>query len=135
MKGLFRKGVSKVRSLVSTCGWKLNPERRAKCVSFVISALFIGCLVGARRALAQTEPGEISDDAIAKAASTILTLIQGAFGALVAICAGLGAILASAFGQYRAALSCLIVAVGAFILQNFVEMFFNMESIQQFLNP
>jgi hypothetical protein len=47
------------------------------------------------------------------------------------VCAGLGAILSSAFGQYRAALGCLIIAVGAFILRSFLSTFFNDENIQE----
>jgi hydrogenase-4 membrane subunit HyfE len=53
-----------------------------------------------------------------------MTYIEGPFGALVAVCSGLGAILSSAFGQYKAALSFLIVAVGSFILRAFLITFF-----------
>jgi len=37
----------------------------------------------------------------------------------------LGAILAAAFGQFKAALSALVVALGVFVLQIFIRAFFN----------
>ena len=54
----------------------------------------------------------------------ILRFIEGAFGALVMVGAGLGAIVAAAFGAYKAAISLLFVAVGAFILRAIVSLFF-----------
>ena len=70
-----------------------------------------------------------NDDRIASAVTRIFTYLEGSFGVLVMVCAGLGAILSSAFGQYRAALGCLVVAVGAFILRSFVITFFNTSNI------
>lgn len=51
--------------------------------------------------------------------------LTGGFGALIMIVAGLGAILAAAFGQFKAALSALVVALGVFVLQIFIKAFFN----------
>jgi len=51
--------------------------------------------------------------------------LTGGFGALIMIVAGLGAILAAAFGQFKAALSALVVALGVFVLQIFIRAFFN----------
>ena len=62
---------------------------------------------------------------ICAATNIILSYIEGSFGALVMVCAGLGAILASAFGQYKASLGALIVAVGSFILRSVMGTFFN----------
>lgn len=59
----------------------------------------------------------------------VLNLIEGRFGVLVMLCAGIGAIISSAFGQYRAALSLLVVALGAFILRTIITIFFNTEGI------
>ena len=50
--------------------------------------------------------------------------MEGAFGALVMVVAGLGAIVAAAMGAYRAAVGMLVVAVGAFILRALVSLFF-----------
>lgn len=57
--------------------------------------------------------------------NAIFTYLEGSFGALVMVCAGIGAIVSSAFGQYRAALGLLVVAVGAFVLRSLVGTFFN----------
>lgn len=62
---------------------------------------------------------------ISNAVNVIFTYIEGSFGALVMVCAGVGAILSSAFGQYRASLGLLVVALGSFTLRSFVGTFFN----------
>ena len=72
-----------------------------------------------------------NDDHIAQAVIAVLTMIEGSFGALVMVGSGIAAILSSAFGQYRAALGCLVVAVGSFILRNIMSTFFNTKSIDQ----
>lgn len=79
--------------------------------------------------LSTDELGSYNDERIAEAVNRIFQYLEGAFGALVMVAAGLGAILAAAFGQYRAALGLLVVAVGAFILRSLVATFFNDESI------
>ena len=77
------------------------------------------------------EGTNFNDDRIANSVDTLLTYLEGSFGALVMVVAGIGAILSSAFGQYRAALGCLVVAVGAFILRSFLSTFFNTESVDE----
>jgi hypothetical protein len=72
-----------------------------------------------------------NDTQISQAVVAILTYIEGSFGALVMVGAGIAAILSSAFGQYRAALGCLVVAVGAFILRSVMSTFFNTQSIDE----
>lgn len=64
--------------------------------------------------------------------SIVLGLIEGRFGVLVMLCAGIGAIISSAFGQYRAALSLLVVALGAFILRTIISIFFVTDDIEGF---
>ena len=54
---------------------------------------------------------------IANSVNFILTCIEGVCRALVMAAAGIGAILSSAFGQYRSAPGLLVVAVGSFILR------------------
>ena len=95
--------------------------------------------VGTLPEVAITDPGQIApipaldpesmeadyDDTLNRlAAGNLLRFIEGAFGALIMIGAGLGAIIAGAFGAYKAALSLLFVAVGAFILRALVSLFF-----------
>lgn len=82
-------------------------------------------------ASAYTKVNTYNDDRVAEAADVILTYINGAFGALVMIACGVGAILSSAFGQYRAALGLMVVAVGSFILRSLVNTWFNTENMKQ----
>ena len=74
---------------------------------------------------------DYNDDRISNSVNAILTYLEGSFGALVMVTAGIAAILSSAFGQYRAALGALVVAVGAYILRSFMSTFFNDNNIQQ----
>lgn len=71
-------------------------------------------------------PGDsFNDDSIRSAGTAILAdLIEGSFGALIMVIAGLVAIISAAMGAYRAAMAALIVAVGAFVLRSFVTLFF-----------
>jgi hypothetical protein len=73
--------------------------------------------------------GEFDDQRVGQAIDRIFAYIEGSFGALIMIVAGLGAIMAAALGSYSAALGLLVVAVGAFILRSLVATFFNTESI------
>ncbi len=73
--------------------------------------------------------GEYNDERVAEAVNRIFGYIEGSFGALIMVTAGLGAIMAAAFGQYRAALGLLVVAIGSFILRSLVGTFFNDENI------
>ena len=69
--------------------------------------------------------GSYNDTRIAEAVNRIFGYLEGSFGALIMVACGLGAIISAAFGQYRAALGLLVVAVGAFILRSLVTTFFN----------
>ena len=60
---------------------------------------------------------------ISCAVDSIFQLIEGKFGALVMVVSGLAAIISAAVGAYRASLSMLVVAVGAFILRSLVSLF------------
>jgi hypothetical protein len=85
-------------------------------------------------AIAQVgDPAEIkfNHQRLTDSVNAILTYLEGSFGALVMVCAGLGAIMSSAFGQYKSALGCLIVAIGSFILRSFMDTFFNTDGIQE----
>ena len=65
------------------------------------------------------------DDSLFRfSAGNLLAFLEGAFGALVMVGAGLGAIIAAAFGAYKASIALLFVAVGAFILRALVSLFF-----------
>lgn len=81
-------------------------------------------------AIAYDQQAVYNDDRVAESADILLTHINGAFGALVMVACGLGAILSSAFGQYRSAVGLLVVAIGAFILRSLVGTWFNDVSLQ-----
>jgi hypothetical protein len=108
---------------------------------FGVGLLFTGLLhpsYAARYPLDYYAPPDIGDHGIsyndtqiAQAVVAILTYIEGSFGALVMVTAGIAAILGAAFGQYRAALGCLVVAVGAFILRSVMSTFFNTQGIDE----
>lgn len=53
----------------------------------------------------------------------VIWLAEGPFGALVTAAAGIGAIIASAVGGFKAAWCLLVVAVGAFILRSYISLF------------
>jgi len=105
----------------------LNSERAKQCYLFAIGVLLLsyGAVDGAIAQLAAEE--ELDQTRFLAAVHVLLAYLEGSFGALVMVCAGIGAILSSAFGQYRAALSCLVVAVGAFILRSVLETCFDVE--------
>ncbi len=64
------------------------------------------------------------DELVRAGVGNLFRLIEGAFGALIMVVAGLGAIVAAAMGAYRAAVGMLVVALGAFILRALVSLFF-----------
>ncbi|RME57307.1 MAG: hypothetical protein D6780_08665 [Candidatus Dadabacteria bacterium] len=121
--------------------WLLKRKREANNIlknrSFQQSLLFtvgVALLIFGLISLSfsQLEPSVITynDDRIVNAVSTILGYLEGAFGALVMVLAGVSAIISAAFGQYRAALSLLVVAIGAFILRSLVYTFFNIDRLE-----
>jgi len=65
------------------------------------------------------------DDSLIRCGTgNMFMLIEGAFGALIMVCAGIGAIVAAIVGAYRLAFTLLFIAVGAFILRSLVSLFF-----------
>ena len=119
------------RSFGQHLGAALNAPKQAhaQCALF----LFGACLLASGLSLevvAQGHQIEYNDQRLTDSVNVVLTYIEGSFGALVMVAAGIGAILSSAFGQYRAALSLLVVAIGAFILRSIISAFFNDTHIQ-----
>ena len=106
-------------------------EKQARAVLFVaglgLIALSFSFDAIAQNSMTQTK---YNDSKVANAVNAVLTYLEGSFGALVMAAAGIGSIMSAAFGQYKAALSLMIVAVGAFILRSFMSTFFNDQNIQ-----
>ena len=69
-------------------------------------------------------PLDFDDEELRKAWCALYALSEGAWGGLVATASGIGAIVASATGQYRAAFGLLVTSVSAFALRSFVSLYF-----------
>lgn len=128
---------TKIKTSYKKVGQYLGAAVHAPSGRQIQVALFVFgvCLLSAGladQAIAQTAglTTRYNDRRLANSINAILTYLEGSFGALVMVCAGVGAILSSAFGQYRAALGLMIVALGAFILRSFVGTFFNDKNVQ-----
>jgi len=72
----------------------------------------------------------VDDSRLIEILRAILNYLEGSFGALIMVGAGIFAILSAAFGQYRAALGLLIVAIGCFTLRSFISTFFDISELR-----
>ncbi|HMO02736.1 MAG TPA: hypothetical protein PKD37_07000 [Oligoflexia bacterium] len=110
-------------------------KRTAQASLFLIG--FVILVVGLDLSL-HAQPGgggfraQYNDTRIAEAAAVVLRHIEGSFGALIMIASGIGAIMAAAFGNFKASLALLVVSIGAFILRSLVGTFFNTQNIESF---
>ncbi len=113
----------------SRYGMMLRIARTPWLLSFLLFAFGVTLLaLGVSHGVIAEDDGltiQYNDVRFAEASNAILSYLEGSFGALVMVVAGLVAIISAAFGQYRAAMGCLIIAVGAFILRSFISTFFN----------
>lgn len=121
------------KNICQTVGAAVAAPRR-EYVQMALFVLGLGLLVAGLVSGAHAQGDEglqitYNDQRLADSVNAILTYLEGTFGALIMVAAGLGAILSSAFGQYRAALGCLIIAVGAFILRSVLSTFFNDDNV------
>lgn len=105
-------------------------DKRAELLLFTLGVILL--LDGMYTiSVAQTDrsfsEANFDDSLIRGSVGNLFKLIEGAFGALVMVVSGLGAIIAAAMGAYRAAVGMLVVAVGSFILRSLVSLFFGTE--------
>lgn len=105
-------------------------QRQAQIALFVFGVAILS--IGLADMSFARNSGTISynDTRITQSVNAVLTYLEGSFGALVMVASGIGAILSAAFGQYRAALGLMVVAIGAFILRSLMSTFFNDAGIQ-----
>ena len=107
-------------------------EAHARAVLFIagVSLLALGLSADV---VAQITPGAIAynDEKVSNAVNAIMMYLEGSFGALIMAASGIGAIMSAAFGQYKAALSLMVVAVGSFILRSLIGTFFNDQNIME----
>lgn len=127
--------LKKIKNAYKVAGQYLGT---AKVAPNRIQALTLCLVAGAAIILAGTHTGllaanntytpyeiDFNDARLHVAINVLFIFLEGSFGALIMVAAGIGAIISSAFGQYRAALGLLVVAVGAFLLRALVGTFFN----------
>ena len=118
LKSLYLKSCQKMGT-----AFVAPTELQGRLVLFAVG-LGLLSLGTADLAFAQTDLVIDSGGKIASIVDAILLFIEGPFGALIMVIAGIGAIVSSAFGAYRAALGLLAVAIGCFILRSLVKTFF-----------
>lgn len=95
------------------------------CFGFLLLLLGLHLIAVANDGLTGSySEADFDDILIRNSVGNLFMLIEGAFGALIMVVAGLMAIIAAAMGGYRTALGMLVVAVGAFILRALVSLFF-----------
>lgn len=93
-------------------------ERHANFLLFLFGVLLVS-LGSNELAHAQADSGDYTE-----ACGRLLALIEGPFGALITVGAGVGAIIASAVGGFKMAWTLVVVAIGAFILRAYITLFF-----------
>lgn len=127
----MKKSISAINSKVTALCQRVSAafvapsEKQGRAVMFVLGVALIALSLSID-ASAQTK---YNDQKIANAVNAVMLYLEGSFGALIMAAAGIGAIMSAAFGQYKAAMSLMIVAIGAFILRSFMSTFFNDENI------
>ena len=89
---------------------------------FCLGMLMVACALS-NVAVATDLPGgggggSEAGDIIKRQLCNILELLEGPFGALVMVVAGLGAVVAAAMGGYKLAMSCVVIACGTYIAGN-----------------
>lgn len=102
-----------------------------QCMLFILGVVLLGAGLAEHASAALDGTTTYNDVRIADSTNAVLLYLEGSFGALVMVASGIGAILSAAFGQYRAALGLMVVAIGAFILRSLMSTFFNDQHIRQ----
>lgn len=131
----FNSVISKVNNLYTAGCQRLGAftatpsKTQGQIALFAFGALLIAAATSLDAEAARTI--NYNDGRVVEATNGILLYLEGSFGALVMVASGIGAILSSAFGQYRAALGLMVVAIGSFILRSLMSTFFNDANIAQ----
>lgn len=107
------------RSLYRNLNEYLSEDKRVGVIPMVLTALLVLMLPECGWAV-----GEVNHERYFAACNFLLGFIEGPFGALVTVGAGIGAIIASSVGGFKTAWTLIVVAVGAFILRAWVTLFF-----------
>lgn len=68
--------------------------------------------------------GSEAAEIIKKQMCKIMVLLEGPFGALICVVAGLAACVTAAMGAYKMAMACVVIACGVFVTESFTRLFF-----------
>ena len=129
----------KLTFLNSLCGCYNNFNTKIYCQTrdflnangnlclFVVGSIMLvaglGQVASAQGAMQYSVGGDWNQG-IVNAIAGVFHWLDGGFGALIMIGAGLMAIVTAAMGAYKAAMACLVIAAGTFILRSFAKLFF-----------
>jgi hypothetical protein len=133
---IFRERyLASVTKILSIASFKkiLIPSGAAIQASFFLIGIILITAGIFYNAAAQTTYSRVAiynDHRIAETVDILMAYINGAFGAMIMVIAGIAAIMSCAFGQYKAALGLLAVAVGSFVLRTLIATWFNDVSLQ-----
>lgn len=75
-------------------------------------------------------PTQVSTEEIDQAICDLVQLMEGYLGALLAVVAGVGAIVAAAFGAFRSAWSLMIVSIASFVIRTMTLVWFDVEKLK-----
>jgi len=100
-------------------------EKQARVVLFLTGVAILGIGLSGHAIAQGQDIGVFNDDRLQQAIGVVMGFLEGSFGALIMTASGVGAIMSAAFGNYKAAMSLLVVAVGSFILRSLVSTFFD----------
>jgi hypothetical protein len=132
---LFRKHMkTKITDSLLTLAQKvytaaITPtEKQVRTTLFFagVSLLVLGLSVDG---LAQFTTTNYNDFKIANTRDVVMTYLEGSFGALIMVIAGLVCIIAATIGRYKVALLYLGLAVGGFITRSMIGTFFDDNNI------
>jgi hypothetical protein len=127
----FLERNSFMNKLITVLSYLQQQSRRHQLDSALLYIIGIAILaMGLNDASYAQRSINYNDQRLIEAINAVLTYLEGSFGALVMVCAGIGAILSAAFGQYKASLGLLVVAIGSFILRSLMSTFFNDVGVQ-----
>ncbi|HMO17833.1 MAG TPA: hypothetical protein PKA63_06940 [Oligoflexia bacterium] len=116
-KVFFRTDFDYINSRLIGAGVFFRHSVIAHSLMFV---LVVSCFI----LLGETNAFAFNSEKYKTVCGKVLKIFDSEFGALLSACAGVGAIVASASGGFRAAWALVVVAVGSFTLKEYQEIWF-----------
>ncbi|MGI6680951.1 MAG: hypothetical protein ACOX3T_05685 [Bdellovibrionota bacterium] len=128
--------LTNIKSIYEKCGrylgaMKVAPTKKQMQICLFIFGIVLLTTGLGLEAMAQARAlgGTIDASRINSASDALMMAIRGPFGALIMIIAGLFAIVMAAMGQYKIAMSLLVISLGSFILRSIIITFFNADNL------